>query len=160
MKEDKPKLPEDYTPFDRLYLCGNYLENVQVPFVIKHKVPLLIGKGDIPLIWLRGPAKKDEKVWIDMVVKNEKIQERATVGTVDVSWDNELKKEKKMVYVLINDKVIIQVIKRSEEEAVVLNLDLTPIGFNIYGNPNKLIVGTNTFTHNNFKNLWSMIGIG
>lgn len=151
MNKNKLSLPEGYIPFEELVLCNNYLINVKVPIEFKKKIPLLVGKGDVPLIWLSGPITKDGKDWQELVIKNKPMKEKITVIS---------SKENKLITIKINTYTIIHVIKHSDEKAEIISLDLRPLGFNIHGDANIFYFGTNKFINNSFKNLWAMMSIG
>ena len=151
MNKNKPPLPEDYIPFGELIICSNHLINVKVPIEFKNNIPLLIGKGDVPLVWLSTPISKEGKDLREIVIKNKSMDERITI----ISSEKE-----KSTIIKVDDSKIIHVIKRSDEKAEVISLDLRRLGFNIHGNANILFFGPNEFVNNNFKNLWAMIGIG
>lgn len=151
MNKDKPQLPEDYIPFGELIICSNHLISVKVPIEFKNNIPLLIGKGDVPLIWLSAPITKEEKDWRKIVIKNKPMDKKITVIPSEAH---------KSITIKAGDKTIIQVIRHSDEKAEVIMLDLKPLGFNIYGDANILHFGTNKFINNSFENLWAMIGVG
>lgn len=56
-------LPTQYHPFKEIKLGSNILENVIVILTIKGNVPLLVGNGDTPRVWLYIPANKDGSEW-------------------------------------------------------------------------------------------------
>ena len=151
MNKDKPPLPEGYIPFGELIICSNHLINVKVPIEFKNNIPLLVGKGDVPLVWLSTPTTKEGEDWREIVVKNKSMDKRITIISPEKNKSTTIK---------AYNCIIIQVIKKSDEEAEVISLDLRPLGFNIHGNANILYFGTNKFVNNSFKNLWAMIGIG
>jgi len=151
MKKDRPQLPENYIPFRELILCSNHLINVNVPIEFKKNIPLLIGKGDVPLVWLSVPIDKEGKEWRKIVIKNKSMDPRIAVIPSE---------ENKLTTVMVDNYKIIHVIKHSDEKAEVINLDLKPLGFNIHGDANMLYIGTNRFINNSFENLWAMIGLG
>jgi len=151
MNKDRPTLPEGYIPFEELVFCNNHLINVKVPIEFKKNIPLLIGKGDIPLVWLSVPITQEAKEWKEIVIKNKSMDKRITVISSEKDKSTTIK---------VDNHIIIQIKKHSDEEAEVISLDLRPLGFNIHGNANILYFGTNKFVNNSFKNLWAMIGIG
>jgi len=50
--------------------------------------------------------------------------------------------------------------KISDNSASVVQMDLRPIGLNIYGDESHLVVGTHQLVSNTFQNVYVMIGIG
>lgn len=151
MKKDKLPLPKDYIPFGELIICSNHLINVKVPIEFKNNIPLLVGKGRVPLIWLSVPTAQEAKEWKEIVIKNKSIDKRITITSSE---------ENKSTTIKLDNRIIIQVIKHSEEKAEVISLDLRPLGFNIHGDANMLYIGTNKFVNNSFENLWAMMSIG
>jgi len=151
MNKDRPPLPEGYLPFEELVICNNHLINVKVPIEFKKNIPLLIGRGDVPLVWLSAPITQEAKEWKEIVIKNKPMDKKITVV---------VSKENKSTIIMVDNHIIVHVIKYSEKKAEVISLDLRPFGFNIHGNTNMLFLGTNKFVNNSFKNLWAMIGIG
>ena len=50
-------LPTDYHPFKTIRIGGNYFENAQALVTIGGHAPLLIGRGEVPRVWLSVPGK-------------------------------------------------------------------------------------------------------
>jgi hypothetical protein len=143
-------LPKDYKPFPKLIICGNTLINVQIPFEIDGETPLLIGDNGAPKIWLSAPASPPAKMWHQIVRTNRSLHEAVKVigaGTQEIS-------------VTVSNRTILNLSKRPDGISEVTELDLRPIGLNIFGNINKLMVGTNQLVNNTFQNVRIMVGIG
>lgn len=150
MNDTHPPLPENYTPYNELIICGNILINVKVPIELNKKIPFLIGKGDIPLIWFSIPVTKDAKNWQEIVVKNESLNKKVSIITSE---------EDSSVIVKADNHILICVKKISDEKAVVSILDLQPLGLNIHGDTNGLYIGKSLLSKNTFNNVHTMIGI-
>ena len=62
----------------------------------------------------------------------------------------------------LNDTIIIEAAKHlhSEEKAMVGELDMRPLGFNIYGNSSTLHVGTNVMVGNRISGGNAFIALG
>ncbi|HEC68514.1 MAG TPA: hypothetical protein ENI35_06905 [Candidatus Desulfofervidus auxilii] len=142
-------LPKEYKPFDHLILCSNILINVQIPFEVDGNVPLLIGRNELPQIWLNAPSQKPRLEWIPIVRQNRSLHNEVKI----IKDENEL-------IVKINTIEVLRVLKNSANSANVVQLDLRPIGLNIYGDESHLVVGTNQLVSNTFQNAYVMIGIG
>lgn len=149
-KIDLPKLPEEYYPFEELIICGNQFIRGQVPIRIKGKIPFLIGKGNVPLIWLNAPVTKDGHNWQEVIVKNESFNKKINVM---ISKDT--------VSILTKGKTftIIKVNKISDDLAEIIVLDLRPLGLSIYGDSTGLHIGTLSFTNNIFEGVHTMIAM-
>ena len=143
------RLPKEYKPFDELDLCGNTLINVPVPFEVDGYVPLLIGRNDIPRVWLNAPPPKSGTGWIPLVRQNRSLHR--SVKAIE---------QENVVIIKINAMEILRVIKLSNSSANVVQMDLRPIGLNIHGDESHLVVGTHVLVSNTFQNVHVMIGIG
>jgi len=150
MNEIRPPLPENYTPYNELIICNNILINVIVPIELNKRIPLLIGKGDIPLVWLSIPATKDASSWQEIVIKNESLNKKIAVITSE---------KDKSVIIKAGKHIFIHVKKISDEKAEVIGLDLRPLGLNIYGDTKGLYIATYSLSKNTFNNVHTMIGI-
>jgi len=144
------KLPADYAPYKELEFCSNHFVNTPIALEIGGNVPLLIGSGTAPRVWLSAPTSKDRKHWASIVTDNKSqipnvsVQKR-TDGTLEV-FAGHIK--------------LLEVKSLSTESAVVRMLDLRPIGFNIHGDTSVLWIGTNQFSNNTIANCKTGIGIG
>lgn len=149
-KIDLPKLPEEYFPFEELDICGNQFIRGQVPIRIKGKIPFLIGKGNVPLIWLNAPVTKDGHNWQEVVVKNESFNKKMDV-----------KISKNTVSISTKDKTltVIKVNKIFDDLAEITVLDLRPLGLSIYGDTAGLHIGTHSFANNIFEGVHTMIAM-
>jgi len=145
-----PKLPEEYFPFEELIICGNQFIRGQVPIRMKSKIPFLIGKGDVPLIWLNAPLTKDGDNWKEVIVKNQSLNKKIEVM---ISRDT--------VSIITNDKTftVIKVNKLSDDLAEIIDLDLRPLGLKIYGDKSGLHIGFHSVTNNIFEGVHTMISM-
>lgn len=135
--------PKGYVPFDEINLCSNSLIDVKLIFTAGDVVPLIIGKGDVPLIWLKA---FDGRRWISVLERNKPMHKLSSS-------------------MIINNTIIVNagstnVIKANIIDGVcnVSALDLRPLGLNVYGDKKNLIVGMGEFANNKFKGVGVMIG--
>lgn len=145
------KLPKEYLPFEKLEICSNQFIKGKVPIEVHKHAILLIGSGEQPVIWLSGPVTKEGKQFQEIIMKNKSLNEAVKVK---VSAKNN------STIVKVGDITIVEVAKVSEEKAVVSQIDLRPVGLNIYGDAKELCVGTNKLVSNIFTNVHTMVGIG
>ncbi len=145
-----PKLPEEYIPFKGLIVCGNQFIRGVVTIRMKSKIPFLIGKGNVPLIWLNAPLTKDGHNWKEVIVKNESLNKKIEVM---ISKDT--------VSIMTNDKTftVIKVNKLSDDLAEIIDLDLSPLGLNIYGDKSGLHIGMHSVSNNIFEAVHTMIAM-
>jgi hypothetical protein len=144
-------LPKDYLPYDELYLCGNTLKNVKIPFLIGDTPLLLIGKNAVPQIWLSAQTSRGSHEWRSIVEKNRSLNPAVYVDAQD---------ENRTVFVKVGNSVIIKVVAESVKKAVIEVLDLRPIGLNVYGDSSGLSVATNRFTGSSMVNVQVAFALG
>jgi hypothetical protein len=151
MTNNKLNLPKDYVPFGELILCSNSFINGFVPIEISGHIPFLIGNGEYPTIWISKPASKDGSIWKDVVIQNK---------TPDNNISIIFSEKEKLVNISIGSIILIQAKKISNDKAEVMNIDLRPLGLNIYGDIHGLYVATNLFSNNSFSNVYTMMALG
>lgn len=142
-------LPKEYSPFDKLEICSNLFKGT-IPIKAYEHAVVLIGRGAQPLIWLSGLVTKKGKEFKELVKKNHSLNEAVKVI---ISTKNN------SIVVKVANIVILEVTKVSEEKAIMSKIDLRPIGLNIYGDVNRLMVGTNSFIHNTIT-AQTMVNVG
>lgn len=143
------KIPDDFSPFKELIICSNHFINGQFPIIFGENIPLLIGKGILPLIWLYIPITKKES--IPLVERNTSLNKNIIL---------ELSKDESSVKIIesnIKELTILFIKKLDDELAEINEINLRPIGLDIIGDKNHLKVGTMHLTNNRFSNLKTMI---
>lgn len=145
------QLPPGYEPYSRLEFCSNALEQVQVPFELNGEPFLLIGKGEVPVVWLKGPADATASAW-EYVVKANRSANPAVAVSI-----NPLLGE---VRVLVEKSMVLEVKRLGPDKGVVTQLDFRPLGLNITGNKTGLQVGGTTISNNTFRTLYAAIATG
>ncbi len=110
-----------------------------MPIAMDGRPILLIGKGDQPQVWLWGLANKETKELVEVVSSN---SVRIVSAPIKVESEND------STCVKLNDKIIVKAVKLSDEKAMVEQIDMRPLGFNIHGDSNTLNVGTTVMVGN------------
>lgn len=153
----QPELPSQYTPYEELVICSNTMINGIIPVEVDGHSPFLVGKGDVPRIWLSAMVNPSEQKWLHLIENNQIIDQ-------PTFKDHPLKlfisEEDRLVQVSAGEYIILRVEKRSETQAVISQLDLRPLGLNIFGKEDGLHVANSHFRENRFENVRAMIGIG
>jgi len=72
----------------------------------------------------------------------------------------EVIEENGAIVVTIQGSKVLVVSSSSENSAIVSQLDLRPIGLNLFGNESSLTVGGSTFSHNTMAGGGVLIGFG
>lgn len=139
--------PNGYYPYARLEICSNVLIGGGHLISLGTEVPLVIGAGTIPQVWLRVPIDAEGKNYREIVAASVAAHPAATVLL-----------EGNRVKVSIANKQVLSVIQTSGNSAVVDQLDLRPIGFEVHGDKNSLIAGNANLSKNTMEGTFSLIG--
>lgn len=134
------KTPPDYTPFQKVNICGNRLENIPYILDVGGNYPILIGRGVIPYVWIYAPQDPTGQRWTAVVERSSGIFPGITVENPQDRYTKTIVK--------MDEKVLIEIIKKSDEEIEIPFIDLRPISLNIHGNREGLNVGGNKLTRN------------
>lgn len=150
-------LPEDYVPFKTLNICSNSMIDGKVPLEIEGNIPFLVGKGSLPLLWLKLPFSKQK--WEYVVIKNERKKEKKPHLKTNLISILESLEDRKVVIEFMGSKII-SVIMHDQDTAEIDFLDLRPFGLAIFGDSGGLNIGGQRLSRNTMKNVHTMIGIG
>jgi hypothetical protein len=154
---ENKNLPNEYKPYEELVICTNTLINGKVPIEIENNIPLLIGMGKIPQVWLSAPDSKGK--WIDLIVSNKKADKKLKSFKQFMLTTDESSKEKR-INILMWNTVVLSVVQENDNKAVVTKLDLRPFNLLIFGDLEGLHIGGQLLRENTMKNVHTMIGIG
>ncbi|MBO0592927.1 hypothetical protein I2486_16100 [Cellulophaga sp. E16_2] len=137
----KIEIPKDYIPSDSITMCSNLITNYNFLFNINGLVPILIGQGELPRIWIYARTSDGNYGLVvdDSVSKNGLIK-------VDVF----IKEKYVEVIDLFDGRNVILSVYFGDNFNIKV-LDLRPLGYNIYGNEEKLVIGGNTYSNNKFN---------
>ena len=141
----------EFVPYEKILLGSNevscrYLINIDGFY------PLIIGKGDIPHIWLNVLVNGRE---FSLVCDN-----RVNYNGIRVIFDN----FKKEISILLEGKtnsnhIILLASYAKNDTFNILRMDLTPIGFSFISNDKELIIGNNHLSGNIVKGVESFISL-
>jgi hypothetical protein len=126
----KDNLPPTYQPYQQLTLCSNRLIGGGHLIQTGNSFPLLIGKGPTPQIWLQAPTDPAGKAFAPLVSASVATHPAVSVST-----------EGGALVVYAGGQLVLRVRQISDQQAEVDELDLRPIGFNIFGNKTHLNAG-------------------
>lgn len=142
-------LPSQYTPFQRVRLGSNVLENVTAIFSVNGFIPFLIGNGEHPKAWLSIPTNRDGTEWYPLIKDN--FSSHSDVSVVF---------GKKYIKISTPQGTVLNAIKNKDDSIVVFKLDLRPFGLNVFSDETALQVMGNKLANNVFTNVQVVIGIG
>lgn len=145
----KQTLPDGYKPLYELNICSNKLKDGANLLAIGEVIPLLIGKGKTPQVWLLAISDVSSNKFIPIVVQNVskfssiEVTERKGKGEVTISGP---------------EGIILTVKKTSSGSAKISNLNLSSLGISIQGKNSVLSVGSSVFKNNSITG-GALIGI-
>ena len=142
-------LPSKYIPFKEIEIGTNRLINGQTLFIINGFVPLIVGVGEVPRVWISVPADPAGIKWRPLVRDNRSTDERVVIRTTG-----------NFVIVSTSGTEILRVEKKSENFAKIESIDLRPFGINVYGDKKTLSIMNKSLSGNLFENVKAMVAIG
>lgn len=145
----KSNLPVAYQPYGRLTLCSNLLIGGGNLIQIGDILPLLVGKGEIPQIWLQAPTDIAGQTFTQLVI--------ASVAAHPAIL---LNFEGGILSVSAGGKSILRVRGVGPDEAIVDFLDLRPVGFNIVGDKESLNAGGMKMSRNTISGGGTFLSLG
>jgi hypothetical protein len=108
------------------------------------------------VVWLSAPISKDRKEWRYIVEKNVSFGSPIIVVTTkDIPGSTIIL----LLHGAGETKKLIDVKKISDEQAVINEIDLNPLGFKIHGDPKGLHIGGHFLSGNTFEGAYSTIAI-
>ncbi len=112
-------------------------------------LPIVIGKGDKPRIWLQALADPKTKEFISVVEDSESKHPSVKV----LEQDGAIK-------VILSSAVVLSVKTTGEDGYEIEALDMRPLGLNLHGTTTELMVGSNTFSGNFMSGVGTFISLG
>jgi hypothetical protein len=145
----KENLPKSYSPYETLVVCSNTLSGGGHILAIGDALPVLVGKGEKPQVWLQALSNPDKNEFVTIVEAS--ISKHPAVKVLE---------ENGAINIHVGGTNVLSVRVLSENSAEVFLLDLRPLGINLYGSNSELKVGNSTFSGNSFAGGGTMIGFG
>jgi hypothetical protein len=142
-------LPEQYRPYQNINFCNNQIIGGGHIFAMGKDLPLLIGEGITPRIWLQAVSEPGGKEFITVVSDS-----KSTHPAVSVKLDG------KSVIVTVQGRTVISAKSNGAHAVTVNELDLRPVGLNVFGNTSGLNLGGMHLSHNTFSDVGVAFGLG
>lgn len=143
------ELPNQYEPFEKVRIGSNVLERVKALVSVGSNVPLLIGDGPTPRVWLSIPADRTGTNWYPLIKDNFSSHPDVRVAA-----------HPRRIVVKTPQGVVLSATKGEESFLAVQRLDLRPFGLNIYADEGSLHVMGSTLSKNEFRNVAVVVGVG
>ncbi|WP_303846879.1 hypothetical protein [Aeromonas sobria] len=142
-------IPTGYTPYQNLSFCSNSILGGGHIFAMGKVLPLLIGMGPSPRVWLQAVAAPQSKEFVTIVSDS-----KSTHPAVHVSSAGH------KVIVSVHGREVLTVESRGDGQAVVSNIDFRPLGLNVHGNSAGLSLGGMQLSRNTFSGVGVAFGLG
>ena len=145
----RENLPKSYVPYESLVICSNTMKGGGHIVAVGDELPLVIGSGEKPQIWLQAISNPDTKEFVSIVEAS--VSKHPAV---------ELLEKQGSIEITIENKIVLVVRQESPDKGVVTQMDLRPIGLNLYGDESSLKVGGSNFSNNTMSGGGVLIGFG
>lgn len=142
-------LPKEFTPYKQLEIATNKLIDGVALVSVNGFIPVLIGRGETPEIWVTIPADQQGKEWRPIVSKNSSLLDVITVIA-----------KGKVIEVALADEIVLEVKEISEENAEITKCNLRPFGINVFLEDDCLKVMTNRYSGNTITEAEIFIDVG
>ena len=142
---------ENFENYQELIVCSNYLKNFTS--IIRHSdsgfEPLAIKESSCgkPLVFLKG-FDRNSSTSIEVVNGDKSV-------ISGVAFEH----SKTGCLVTFNETVILELVLNENNIMEVINLDMRPLGYNIFGNTASLNMGGNAISRSSAINSDSFLGI-
>ena len=144
----RTNLPKSFEAYDSITICSNTLLGGGHVVAVGEVLPLVIGKGSKPQIWLQAMSRPEKKEFISIIESS--VSKHPAVEVIEENGS--------IVVTIQSSKVL--VISAQENSAAITELDLRPIGLNLHGNQSGLIAGGSTLSGNTMAGGGVLIGFG
>ena len=143
--------PEEYRPFANVEVCGIKGRNVQHIVEAEGFPPVLIGMGEVPMVWMAQVTEEPDSPWRWIVEKGESASTAIKVLT-DPEAHSVLVK-KRSVPLLAAEIAL-------GDRLVLTHLDMRPLCINIYSEDGHFYAGDAKMDNCVYINVRSMFEIG
>ena len=142
----RDNLPENFENYDSITICSNTLNGGGHVVAVGDVLPLVIGKGSKPQIWLQAMSNPEKKEFVPIIESS--VSRHPAV---------EILEENGAIVVTIQGSKVL-VVSAQGNSALISELDLRPIGLNLHGNQSVLIAGGSTLSGNTMSGGGVLIG--
>jgi len=145
----RENLPKHFKPYQSLSFCSNDISGGGHIFAMGEVLPLLIGVGRSPRVWLQAVAAPGSKKFVTVVADS-----KATHPAVDVTVDGV------KVVVSVRGITVLTVEAKNDQRAVVSEINFRPLGLNVFGSLSSLNLGGMQLSNNTFSGVGVAFGLG
>jgi hypothetical protein len=130
--------------------CSNTLIGGGDLFSVGKVFPLVVKKGTKPRIWLKALINSEKNEFISII---EDSVSKQKLVTIEEPTENSIE-------IKVQNVKIIKISNYDNNSMEIEYLDLRPIGFNIQGTKEQLLIGSNSFSGNTMQGGGTLISLG
>lgn len=148
--ENKTTGYEELDIYEKLTVCSNLLINTVHIFQNQNGWrPLVIRKGEVPRVWLSAQVENDNELPtpIELISDSVSLNDEFFIDKSEYGFQ-----------ITYQNKVIVKAGNHMNSSLEIIDIDLRPIGINIYGDNNSLKMGGISMSQNTSKNSTVMFG--
>jgi hypothetical protein len=138
--------PDSYLPYKSLIICSNRIIGCGHIVSIGSVLPILLGQGPKPLVWLQAATDPQAKTFVTVVEAS--ISKHPAIRVIEDGQE---------IKITTGNTTVLRVKASENESAVVYEIDLRPLGINIHGDSSKLVAGGTTFSSSTFSGVGTVI---
>lgn len=142
-------LPVGYKPYNHLNFCSNIINGGGHIFAVGKTIPLLVGVGSAPRVWLQAVAAPGSKEFVSIVEDSISTHPAVSVETIGSK-----------IIVSVHGKIVLKAETKGNLNAVVSEVNFRPLGLNVVGSPMGLSLGGMQLSRNTFTNVAIAFGLG
>jgi len=143
-------LPIGFTPCNKVELCSNTILGGCQLFLLGNAVPLLVGAGgQAPRIWLQAISDPDTRDFLPVVQDS-----RSVHPAVNVNIDGG------SILILVDRHTVLDAESIGESDVLIKEIDLRPLGLNVYGNQSGLKLGGMQLSNNTMSGVEVAFSLG
>jgi hypothetical protein len=149
MTYTRTNLPNSYQPYQTLTVCSNSLIGGGHIVEVAGVLPLIIGKGEKPQVWLQAISNPEKKEFVTVVASS--VSKFPTVVVQEL---------KDALIITIQGTEVLRVREISKDKAIVDVMDLRPVGLNLFGDAKFMNMPTGTLSGNSMSGGGVLLGLG
>lgn len=142
-------IPTNYKPYQNVNFCSNNIIGGGHIFAMGNVLPLLIGMGALPRIWLQAVSAPGSKEFVTIVADSKPTHPAVNVAIYEGK-----------IIISVQGRTVLVAEAREEQFAVVSEVDFRPLGLNVFGNSSNLSLGGMQLSHNTFSGVGVAFGLG
>lgn len=141
-------LPQSFTPYEKLTICSNVLLGGGHLVEISNTLPLIIGTGEKPQVWIQAISDPNSMQFVSVVENS--VSKFPMIKIMEVD---------SYLVITMQKETILKIKKISSTEAVIDYLNLAPMGLNLSGDSNGLKIPNGQFSGNTMSGNGVLLGL-